>query len=188
MSDLIKDIFKDIYYWSYFRIITCVIIGFVIYTLVNLYAPQKLRRVFNILIFICITVTIIFYTLTNRSEKDERSIRLIPFKRLFIHKYAAPKSIWLNAFFFFPYGLSLPYILSDKFKRKVLITILSAACFSLFIEIMQYIFKLGHFETDDVIMNTFGAAIGSLSYIAAIKLRARRTQKVSESSDRKKKQ
>ena len=143
--------------------------------MVNVYAPKKLSRALNVIIFLGIAVTIVFYTISNRTEKTNRYVRLIPFKRLFTAKHPAYKTIWLNAFLFFPFGLSLPYILPEKImlKRRILITVIAAAVFSLCIELSQLIFKLGYFETDDVIMNSFGAAIGTLSYAAAVKLRKR---------------
>ncbi len=175
MSDLIKDIFKDISSWSLIKVIICTCSAFVIYTLINVYAPKKLSRALNAITLFGIVATIGFYTISNRAVKTNRSVRLIPFKRLFTAKHPSFKTLWQNAFLFFPFGLSMPYVLPERLrlKRRLLLTLISAAAFSLCIELSQLVFKLGHFETDDVIMNTFGAAIGTLSYAAAVKLRER---------------
>ena len=180
MAGLIRYIINGIYRWPYSRLIIFVAAALIIYTLINVYGPKKLCRVLNILVFLCITVTILYYTLSVRSVKGERTIRLIPFRRFFDYRPTGFKFMWLNAFFFFPFGLSLPYILPDRFRRKVLITVIAAACVSVCIELAQYVFKLGSCETDDIIMNTFGAAVGTLSYAAAVKMRSKKTNQVSE--------
>ena len=61
----------------------------------------------------------------------------------------------------------MPFLLPETVKNKSRTTILIACAFSLIIEIIQYTFKLGLAETTDVIMNTLGAALGTISYIAA---------------------
>ena len=44
------------------------------------------------------------------------------------------------------------------------ITIVFAFLLSFTVEFLQYYYHLGRAETDDVICNTLGAAIGTLSY------------------------
>lgn len=176
MADLFNTIIKNIYGWPFAKVIICAILTLIVYTLINIYAPKKLRSAFNGLVFMCIFVSIVLYTIINRSARDNRAVRLIPFQSLLFSKSYLIRASWLNAFFFFPFGLSLPYIIPEKLKRKALITIISATCISLCIELVQYVFRLGHFETDDIIMNTLGASIGTLSYITASKLQFRLTK------------
>ena len=77
----------------------------------------------------------------------------------------------MNALLFVPLGLSMPYCLSKKpYKRNVFITIGFAAVLSAGIEFLQYCYRLGRCETDDVIANTLGAAIGTLSYLLYMKI------------------
>ena len=66
------------------------------------------------------------------------------------------------------------FFLISPLRRKEPTTILIAAAFSTCIEAVQFIFKLGLCETDDVIMNTLGAAIGTLSYVATQRINARK--------------
>ncbi len=113
---------------------------------------------------------IVFFTVSNRTIRAEHPYRLILFAHYFTSQ-SGIEALWLNAFFFLPLGLSLPYILLEKIKHKVLVTIIIAFTFSTMIEAIQYIFALGLCETDDVIMNTLGAAIGTVSYIVCTKLR-----------------
>ncbi len=64
--------------------------------------------------------------------------------------------LYLNVLFVFPSGflLHLP-------PRK---TILLGFLFSLVIEIIQLVTRFGMFETDDLIMNTLGAWLGTVAY------------------------
>lgn len=75
------------------------------------------------------------------------------------------RSMFLNILLFMPPGLSLPFALSGKVKHNVLATIMSCAVLSVLIELVQLVFSMGKFEFNDMIMNTLGAAIGTLSYL-----------------------
>jgi len=81
------------------------------------------------------------------------------------------RSFFMNILLFVPLGLSMPYCLSKKpYKRNVFITIGFAAVLSAGIEFLQYYYHLGRCETDDVIANTLGAAVGTLSYCLYMKI------------------
>jgi glycopeptide antibiotics resistance protein len=71
----------------------------------------------------------------------------------------------MNVMLFLPFGMTLPFALPNGFKNKVTITVGSAAVISIVVEFIQFCFGLGLCETDDVIMNTLGAAIGTVSYV-----------------------
>lgn len=73
--------------------------------------------------------------------------------------------IIINIAMFIPIGFLLPccFKLYEKY-RYVLIT---AVITSVSIEFLQLIFKIGLFETDDVINNVFGAMIGLGIYVVA---------------------
>ena len=96
---------------------------------------------------------------------------LIPFYS-FVEAQKQPelyRSMLMNVFLFFPLGLTLPYALPEKWNRKGLLTIFLALVFSIGIELAQYQFHLGRAETDDVICNTLGCVIGTLSYVISKK-------------------
>lgn len=81
------------------------------------------------------------------------------------------RSFFMNALLFVPLGISMPYCLSKKpYKRNIFITIGLACVLSAVIEFLQYYYHLGRCETDDVIANTLGAAIGTLSYLLYMKI------------------
>ena len=173
MSDLLRSIIYNIYGWQFNSVLICAVVMLIVWTLINVFAPKKLSKVLSFIIAATNITAIVFFTVSNRSTNSERSYRFVPF----IHYYSSlsgRETLWLNAFFFLPLGLSLPYLLPDKIQRKALTTILIAAAFSTCIEAVQFIFKLGLCETDDVIMNTLGAAIGTLSYIATRRINARK--------------
>ena len=62
-----------------------------------------------------------------------------------------------NIFWFIPLGIFLPMFLR---KRNFLIIIVIGFMFSFTIETIQYISHKGVAELDDLILNTFGVAIG----------------------------
>jgi glycopeptide antibiotics resistance protein len=68
-----------------------------------------------------------------------------------------------NVLCFIPFGFYLP-ILNKKLKSFILITILTF-CFSLLIEVIQLIFKVGCFDVDDMFLNTIGGIIGYLTFL-----------------------
>lgn len=74
------------------------------------------------------------------------------------------RSMFMNVLMFFPFGLFLPYALPEYVKHPVLMTIGLALLFAVLIETIQYAFSLGRAETNDLLMNTFGTLLGTLSY------------------------
>ena len=104
-------------------------------------------------------------TLLSRSSETVELI-LTPFHS-FIEAKTQPeiyRSMLMNVFLFFPFGLTLPFALPEKWNRKALLTIVLALVLSFTIEFLQFHYHLGRAETDDVICNTLGATIGTLSY------------------------
>lgn len=72
--------------------------------------------------------------------------------------------IWLfvgNLIWFVPWGMILPMI---QKRKNFLFVITSGFGFSLLIEVVQFVFKKGYFEIDDLILNTIGTAIGYAGY------------------------
>ena len=68
-------------------------------------------------------------------------------------------NIFGNILLFFP----LPVVLKTYFKNwKFSRVFLVSLCLSIFIETMQYIFRVGVADIDDVILNTIGSCLGYL--------------------------
>lgn len=118
--------------------------------------------------------TVMYMTLFARPVL-ERVVVLIPFHS-FLESRTNPeilRQMIMNVFLFEPFGMLLPFILQERVKKPVLITVISAAVFSALIETVQGVFKLGRCEVDDIIMNTLGALLGTVSYIIFTCLKAK---------------
>ena len=84
----------------------------------------------------------------------------------------------MNAFLFFPFGLTMPYALcsnriTEKSGKKyfpMFITIIAALLLSIGIELIQHLYNFGNAELSDIIMNTLGTTIGTVSYGISQKL------------------
>lgn len=171
MTELLTRIFYYLYSRPFPTLLLYTVLLLLVWTALNYFLPKIARNIVNYPMAILITLAIGYYTIGRRSAQAEREITLTPF---WSFTKGDPQEAWLNVFLFFPLGLSLPYILPEKVKHKVGVTILIAALFSLFIETNQFIFKLGLCETDDLLCNIFGALIGTLSFVIAEKLRFRK--------------
>ena len=139
---------------------------------------QTLWAWINRLLFVSCVVYILWYTVLNRSG-GIREICLIPFYT-FVFAREDPsryRSAVANVLLFVPFGLSLPFVLwrplipgRSGARHPVRTTLIAAAVFSAMIEAAQMVFQLGYSETDDVIFNTAGAALGALAYAGYARL------------------
>lgn len=124
-----------------------------------------------------ITYMIILFYLLFFSEAFNRDLlldnyqyNLEPFKeiRLFFdyREQLGMKSFLVNIFgnilAFAPFGFLLPHLLK-RYRRFFSIVFLSIF-FSLAIELTQMLTKVGRFDVDDIILNTFGGILGYLIY------------------------
>ena len=73
--------------------------------------------------------------------------------------------MFFNVLLFLPLGTSLPYCLSRKQGKPVLLSIVLIFLLSVIIETIQLLFGTGVCETDDVLCNTAGGCMGTLSYV-----------------------
>ena len=101
-------------------------------------------------------------TLLNRSIGEEYLIELIPFWSYYqiftLQDKPLAWQILYNVLVFIPWGILLPEIF--KVMRGLRFVAASAAGVSFVIEVVQFVFKLGLFEFDDIFHNTLGAVIG----------------------------
>ena len=67
-----------------------------------------------------------------------------------------------NVAAFVPFGILVPLL--RRGSGYLLITVLSAALFSLFLEGVQLVTLLGEFDVDDLLLNTLGAVLGVMLY------------------------
>ncbi len=139
-------------------------------------SKRKTRKLLCIVLIVYI-VGNLYFTFLSRTFATKRYIELKPFlvySRLFVTQKDPPPTetgilamlqdatlpVWgviLNILLYYPLGYLLP-ILFPKLKPKHVILI-GCLC-SIATEATQYLLKMGWCETDDVIHNTLGTAIG----------------------------
>ena len=138
---------------------------------IPLHNHRKVWISINLIVWVVTTLFIIKWTLLRSSHKQQLS--LIPFYS-FVAARRSPelyRSVVANFLLFIPFGMSLPFIINTVRQRKkvipVKLTIALAFVFSITIEVCQYVFSIGLCETDDVIFNTLGAALGTCAFFVA---------------------
>ncbi len=71
-------------------------------------------------------------------------------------------NIFGNILCFVPFGFFMPMVFK-RLKNGIVITIMTFL-FSLSVEIIQLVFKIGSFDVDDILLNTLGGIIGYIGY------------------------
>ena len=137
------------------------------------------KRIINVLfwaIFVCYVVFMARLMLW-RAVQPERGINLIPFRSIMeginfhdgIRYHLVDAQVWGNVLAFVPAGLYCMIFCCSKAKPArgafgaVLLTSLS-------IEVIQFIFRTGAADIDDVILNVFGGLLGIWLYMLLQKL------------------
>ncbi len=78
------------------------------------------------------------------------------------------RMVIMNVFLFVPFGMFISLAFSGRTMGKMfLITVIAGLIVTLAVELLQYIFRLGCAETDDVICNVAGTLIGFLPCLIA---------------------
>lgn len=122
-------------------------------------------------IFLLYVVLLLFAVLIkDRSVKDEYQYNLVLFdeiKRYFNYRrqvgnWIFARNILGNILGFIPMGAFWPYVFPHM-KNPLLVTMV---CFewSLVIEFVQLVCKIGSFDVDDLLLNTLGGLIGCIIY------------------------
>ena len=172
---MIKWIFQQIYTQPLSKIIFMMFLLILVWGKIDHWCSTDKKRkkswqIANGIAWLTMIFAITMITISSRTE-GVLQVHWTPF-----HSFREAKiqpelyrSMLMNVFLFFPLGLTLPYALPEKWNRKGLLTIFLALVFSIGIELAQYHFHLGRAETDDVICNTLGCVIGTLSYVISKK-------------------
>ena len=133
---------------------------------------NRFKKTLNVAIAFATVLVIVYSTLLKRTVGNYH-LELRPFYTFVMAQSQVEyyRTFFMNALLFVPLGLSMPYVLSKKPRKwTVFVTIAFAAVLSSGIEFLQYYYRLGRCETDDIIANTLGAAIGTLSYCLYMKI------------------
>lgn len=118
------------------------------------FRPSKSLIWFCSIVYIFIILAI---TLGTRESSSSQEFCFIPFASVYEYFHGQSEKLresFMNIVLFYPLGL----LLGSVAERKRIISIGFFLSFG--IEMVQFIWKLGYAETDDVIHNTFGVAIG----------------------------
>lgn len=137
------------------------------------------------IILCCYFGSVLVLTLGTRFANSETQINLNPFRASFVIAQSGIKGfemggisgmvkhlLWyqeviikaeLNIILFIPLGALVP--LNNSLFHNVWKVIIVGLGFSFMIEIAQLVFRLGWFDTEDLLYNTIGTLLGSGMYI-----------------------
>lgn len=167
---MVDWIYKIFYANSFKHIILLMFFSVVIWMFFSQYIAidiykKKIWKGCNIILCVGVFCLILLVTIFSRSV-GETTVQWIPLHS-FIDAKMQPeiyRSMFMNVFLFFPLGLTMPFALSEKCKKKIIITVFCALGMSTIIEITQYSYRIGCAEIDDVICNVMGCFVGTLAY------------------------
>ena len=110
-------------------------------------------------------VGVLWITVVSRIGSATATSILLPlwsYKEIAYGNVRVYKETILNIILFVPFGL----LLTTKYPSKKLSILLFGFLFSLAIEAVQLLFRLGTFEVDDIINNALGSIVGVEIYVA----------------------
>ena len=112
-------------------------------------------------------LTIILMVTFVRRESSVHKVILIPLRVLFGQK--APGDYWqvtiMNIVLYVPFACGLCIVLGKKKPHPVRGTVLICFILAFAVEAFQYVLGSGTAEADDVLVNTFGAFLGTVPYM-----------------------
>lgn len=156
------DIFMRIYAMDYWVLFLIVLVGIAVFVLIN--KLMKNQKWFSNLCgagLIAFAMFILWFTVLRRigTPNDSYNICLIPFRSYYVgltENEEGFRTCFMNAVLFAPIGCLLFGYNKDGNRAKPICLLLLALLLSLFIEVMQFAFKLGYAEVDDLIHNILG--------------------------------
>lgn len=154
-------VFDNILFQIYHLPFSFVFIGIFIIVVFWSIVQRKVSKSIIIIGLIIAILMILYCTILTRT-RWHREFELNPFYVLF-EKELKPELVIgmiMNSVLFVPFGLFFSCLIK---KYPIFMTVITSIIISTFIEIFQWIYGLGKAETIDIIMNTIGAFIGSLS-------------------------
>ena len=141
------------------------------------------KKVLVALLLVVSIITIFYITLLTREPSTTRQHIFEPFysyKQILLNGNFGwiPQNL-LNITLFVPLGMFAFLLLPRKWSKIQSIFLICGAAFilSLLIESLQFIFKLGFFETDDIFNNTLGGVVGSSISIFILQIKDKKYMK-----------
>ena len=163
-----ENIFHSIYVADLKTILIAIPVLLLVWSVIGA-AFYKQMRIIGAILAVIAVAGIIYITVIFRG-RSEPGLNLIPFSSFERAKRQPEmyRSMLMNVFLFVPLGLSLPYLFGGGTAKRILLTILIGFLLSATVETIQYFASIGMAETDDVICNTLGTAIGSCAYLLSL--------------------
>lgn len=158
-------IFHFVYIQPLHRIVIFMILAAAVWGyLGNREQGSRRWRIINAVILVGIVATIFYMTVYTRQEGATEAV-FVPFQSFYDAKTQPElyRTMLMNVLLFFPIGLTMPFVLRMR-TLSVPVTVIAALLLSTGIEYLQYRYRLGRCEVDDVIMNTLGALAGCAAY------------------------
>lgn len=162
------NFFHNIYASKISTILIAIPILLLVWSMIGA-AVYKWMRIIGAVLAVIALGAIIYATVYSRGE-SEAGVDLFPFSSFERAKIQPEmyRSMLMNVFLFVPLGLSLPYVFGGGTAKRILLTILIGFLLTVTVEAIQYFGHIGMAETDDVICNTLGTAIGSCAYLLSL--------------------
>ena len=162
--------FRLIYTMPLYKVCLVMVLLLVLWAYYRAYLPKKLFWSMNLCVLVVAVSAVLYLTVFSR-KVGIYDVVLVPFSALSEAKKEPERyrSMLMNVFLFFPLGMACANAFPDKMKvwHRVIVSVVIGVALSTAVEYIQYRFSLGMAETDDVICNTLGAFVGSLSVILA---------------------
>lgn len=159
IADYVVSLYKDIPMAVYEGLLSVLCLGIVVIIAIN-GLKRGWRKVAGLLlaeyVFVIYCSTVIFWTAADGNGHEFR-----PFWSYGAIEDGRSELLvenMMNVVVFVPLGLLLGSLL--RVKGSWLMALLFGLCFSVSIEVMQFVLKRGFAETDDVMHNTLGCFIG----------------------------
>lgn len=171
---VIEIIFEQVDGISIPYMIITMLIGFILIHMVNIVLfrlkGRKIslsRMVMYCLIFVSWSF-MLQITIINRVGQVRDSVRIVPFTNIISNGSLSEKALLyalFNIMLFVPYGFFWAALKEEyKANQRVFMIMIYSFLTSLVIEFIQFFTRWGYFETEDLICNTLGGAIGCIIY------------------------
>ena len=129
------------------------------------------KSILKYIVFIIYVLIVLKLTIFRETTLEQRAINLTLFTDLVnVYKTGTTwqfvRLFFGNILWFVPWGFMIPIMK----KSDLGFAITTGFLFSFTIELLQYFFKKGLFEIDDLILNTAGVLLGYLLYLLVMNL------------------
>ena len=132
----------------------------------------KPGAVILLLVWLCIVLSL---TVLGREPFEGRHFQP---DFLWSYKYGYKQGSWFvlqmieNVIMYMPFGFLFPFLLEGKLSgwKLFVITLIAGLAVSFTTESMQYLFRIGLFEFDDLFHNGLGIVIGFLVHLVFIRV------------------